>query len=223
MSHFDLIRAKPIDHEFEVLCPHCDEMLYFFGSRGAAYPYGYSYKGGVYNLNLRGIVGNGRLSYGCQVEVTEGDCWHCSGGFFSIWASFLDFAPSREVDALYFREKGDRGLAANFIVSTVAEEWIATRFDTPQGPMLAHHFGPYRDIYREQPEPRTCWDMATDFLVERWGDLRRMPKALGLEPNDPRVRSRKMTAAERRAWKTAPDPEVNLDLDLDRIDDDIPF
>jgi len=141
----------------------------------------------------------------------------------------MDVEPDTDTEDVFFHHNGDRGEETKFLAQRGVDRWILTRFDTPQGPMIEHDFGPFADTYGDWIGPygvASCieggpWSFARAFLLERWDELRALPKAIGLDPSDSRAQSRPalVTAAAGRAAARlstdgAPSPQD---------DDDIPF
>ncbi len=134
-----------------------------------------------------------RRQLGWDIEVRLGTCPFCAGDYFGITARFIDAIPDDDFIRVYFLRTGDRGEENNFIGRRGEETWIISRFDTPLGPMLEHQFGPFAVTFGDQLEPKGVAgsfmggpsDLARQFLLTQWDELRTMPKALGLGAANP--------------------------------------
>jgi hypothetical protein len=200
-----MIAIEPISERL-VACPHCGDALYtLYGDRQEmAFDGGYLYHGGdtvsIYH-DLAETTG-----YGWAEHLAVGWCPWCDGRIFRIAVCLMDVEPDENTEEVFFRSNGDRGVGRNFAATRGSDSWILTRFDTPQGPMVEHEFGPFADTYGDWRVSGGPWDFARKFLLERWEELRAMPKAVGLDPSDPRAQSKPALVTAEQARAAAPLP-----------------
>ena len=232
-----MIETNPIDPEgFPVACPHCQRLLYLAHPTEVVYEAaGYLSDGDTIPIH-DDLAPEQRDGFGWYATLDAGTCDACRKPLFEIAASFMDVEPDEEVENRFFHRNADMGDEHHFIGRRGAERWLVTRFDTPQGPMLEHAFGPFADNYGNwigTAGVASCrnggpWEFAREFLLERWAELRSLPKAIGLDPNDPRAVSRAAPVSARAAREemepTRPEMTTPIYLwpgDLD--DDEVPF
>ena len=183
-----------------------------------------------------------RDGFGWHAMLMVGACGHCDASLLMFRVCMMDAEPSSEVENAFFHHNAECGIPHSFHASRDggAQSWIVTRWDTPQGPMLEHEFGPFLDTDNGRwigpIGVAMCldggpWTVAREFLLERWDDLRTMPKALGLAPGDPRAQVHRVAVSavkerEQAQRLKASQTPIMFPPVYDRgdpIDDDIPF
>jgi hypothetical protein len=239
-----MIEAEPIGEiEHNVVCPHCRADLFHVSPVGqrATFP-GFLYEDGDTIPIFSHLSEEQHKGFGWTTQLYSGTCPFCASRLIAIEAAFMDVEPDIDTEDVFFHRNGDRGEGANFLAKRGIDRWIVTRFDTPQGPMVEHSFGPFIDNYGEWVGPNSVascaeggpWQFATTFLLDRWDELRVFPKSIGLDPADPRAQSRlaletagEVHEKEWRAHKAFRPPESDIRRHsgepASQADDDIPF
>jgi hypothetical protein len=143
-----LITTEPIGPAgHPVACPHCGSALFVVFADRTVYESAPIYFYGDTISIIRDLDDSQIDGYGWEATLNAGKCPNCAGPLYEIVATFMDVEPDEDVENIFFHRNGDRGEVTNFLARKGDEQWIITRCDTPQGPMLEHAFGPFRDTY----------------------------------------------------------------------------
>lgn len=126
-------------------------------------------------------------------HLSFGDCPSCKKDYYAIEAVFIDAEKTDELDDfLNFNVPGMSDLVSNFVCTLVdgqeglPKQWAMEEYRTPEGPMHAHTFGPFRLDFPENlihPEygVMACtggeadpWKHGESLILSLFDDLRKI-------------------------------------------------
>ena len=140
-----MITIEPLSESGHVVsCPHCRAaILKVFGDRQETTFDGYLFHDGDTIPIYDGLSQTQREGFGWTTQLSLANVHFAMPALVSIQVGMMDVEPDTDTENVFFHQNGDRGKESNFLAQRGAERWIATRFDTPQGPMIEHDFGTF--------------------------------------------------------------------------------
>ena len=164
------ITPIPDANPMQLCCPHCGEVALAVGAHSARTPDdgdGYWIDGGE-NLDIGPELSPEQAAAdGFYTTLHGGRCDACGEMYTAHGVKFFDVNASRFFIESYVMENVPMDVT-HFACRREGETWLMTRYETPEGPMVGHLFGPY-----PQADADAEVRAARADLLRLWDDLPR--------------------------------------------------
>lgn len=159
-----IIDASPL----QLCCPACGEVALVVGAHEAHTPDGGYFLHGGDNLDIGPGLSPAQAS-GFYTSIHGGRCEACGEAYAAHGVKFFDVNASRSFFEGYVLENVPMDVT-HFECRRLDETWLMTRYETPEGPMVGHLFGPHpQDDVDVEAAAREAWA----DLLRLWDDLPR--------------------------------------------------
>lgn len=150
-------------------CPACGEAVLIVGAHEAHTPDGGYWLDGGENLDIGPALSPAQaMREGFYTTLHGGRCDACGEGYTVHDVKFYDVNASRFFIESYAMENVPMQ-RTHFACGHFGETWLLTRYETPEGPIVGHLFGPYPQDDDAAAEARA----ARADLLRLWDDLPR--------------------------------------------------
>lgn len=171
MNENGKIKITPItDAEpLRLCCPHCGSPVLTVGAHSASTPDGGYWIDGGENLDIGPELSPAQASgEGFYTTLHGGRCGACGEGYTVHAVKFFAANASRFFIESYVMENVPMDVT-HYECRHFGETWLMTRYETPEGPIVGHWFGPEPQADDADAETRAAWA----DLLRLWDDLPR--------------------------------------------------
>lgn len=156
--------AEPL----RLCCPHCGEAAAIVGAHSARTPDDGHWIDGGENLDIGPELNPEQAEReGFYTTIHSGGCDACGEGYTVYAVKFFAANASRPFIEAYVMENVPMDVT-HFECRRFDETWLMTRYETPEGPIIGHWFGPY-----PQADADAEVRAARADLLRLWDDLPR--------------------------------------------------